>query len=359
MFEGNCIQVGAGRYHQCHGAIQRLGEEVATWGKKAYIVTDETVWGKLEAKASDSLKKAGIEFKVDLFTGPSTQKSFDLVAARGQEFGADVFIGMGGGKCIDIAKGASDVADKRVITVPTSAATCAAWAILYVTYGENGGVEKSQFLRHEISAVIADLDFIGKDCPYRYLASGIADAMAKKPEFIFTLLHLEEGMAANAKLAVTIGDFTWTNYMEKGLKAIEDLKAGKDTPELDDVICLNVMITGMISDLCTGGKQLAVAHNYYDAICCLHPEIRKNYLHGEIVGMAIPWQMAINGASDEEVQQAKALLKAMDVPTTMKEMGVSYDEAVIKEILDYTHHVTIPDDMELYAKMKETMSIVM
>ena len=47
MFEGKHIQVGAGRYIQCHGALKRAGEEMVFFGKKAYLLYgDDVVKGK-------------------------------------------------------------------------------------------------------------------------------------------------------------------------------------------------------------------------------------------------------------------------------------------------------------------------
>ena len=68
--------------------------------------------------------------------------------------------GIGGGRIIDIAKAAGDMADASIFTIPTSAATCAAYAVLYVVYGEDGNVDHSGFLNHEISGVIVDMDLV-------------------------------------------------------------------------------------------------------------------------------------------------------------------------------------------------------
>ena len=43
MFEGKHIQVGAGRYIQCHGALKRAGEEMVFFGKKAYLLYGDDV----------------------------------------------------------------------------------------------------------------------------------------------------------------------------------------------------------------------------------------------------------------------------------------------------------------------------
>lgn len=359
MLGDSNIQVGAGRYFQHSGALRRIGAETAYWGGRAYIVTDAAVWRKAGQRVEESMRLADVSFCVNQYDGPSTQRSFDQIAREAKAYGASVVIGLGGGRVIDIAKGASDVADLRVITAPTSAATCAAYAILYVTYGEDGSVAYSQFLAREISAVLADLDYIVLDCPVRYLASGIADAMAKKPEFLFTMLRLgDEGQALHARLATLSAQLTWGLYEKTALQAIGDAKAGKVTPLLEDVICANLMVTGMISDLSTGGKQLAVAHNFYDAVCCLRPKVRASYLHGEIVGLAIPLQMAVNGAAREEIAAARELLSGMGIPVTLEQAGIESSAASIGELAAYTHRKTIPEDQTLYEKILEGFRVM-
>ncbi|MGX8710177.1 MAG: iron-containing alcohol dehydrogenase [bacterium] len=360
MLDGNNIQVGAGRYTQCHGALKQIGQEVSFCGKTAYIVTDSTVWNKTGHIVKESMEKSGVRFTVDEFEGPSTQKSFEWIAKRLRDTGSEVVVGLGGGKVIDIAKGAGNLTDRKIITAPTSAATCAAYAVLYVTYGEDGSVACSQFLTHEISAVLVDLDFVADNCPTRYLASGIADAMAKKPEFYFTMLNLgAEGMTATSEVATGIADYTYKNYMQKALQAIEDAKNKVDSVWLDDVICMNIMLTGMVSDLSTGGKQLAIAHNFYDAVCCLHKEARRNFLHGEIVGLAIPLQMAVNGSPQKEIDEAKSLLAAMGIPARIGQLGIDCTPETVRELIDYTHRKTISEDKVLYEKIKECMKVIM
>lgn len=180
MFEGKHIQVGAGRYIQCHGALKRAGEEMVFFGKKAYLLYgDDVVKGKTSQVLEESLRESGITFQSEIFEGPSTEKSFGEVAARVRESGAEIVAGIGGGRIIDIAKAAGDMADASIFTIPTSAATCAAYAVLYVVYGEDGNVDHSGFLNHEISGVIVDMDLVVNDCPRRYFVSGIVDAMAK------------------------------------------------------------------------------------------------------------------------------------------------------------------------------------
>ncbi len=356
MNDGKAIQLGAGRYIQCHGALKEIGAEAKHLGKKAYIMGDEVTLAKTMDKVSESLKSAGLEYTARVFDGSSTNKSFEIIAGEIKASGSDVIIAVGGGRVLDICKAASEMTDTRIITVPTSAATCAAWAVLYVTYSENGNIEASRFLSHEISAVIADLDVIFDDCPARYIASGIADALAKKPEFLFTMLQLgEEGQRPNTDAATRLADYTFKNYLKTGAKAYRAALEHKECQEVDDIICCNIMLTGLISDLSTGGKQLAVAHNFYDAVCYLHKDVRQSYLHGELVGLGLALQMSINGTSDEEIQEMENFLKSIDCPTKLTDVGIPVDAGTVQALIDFVANKTIPGDKALYEKIVKGM----
>lgn len=359
MFDNGYLQVGAGRYHQSPGALAKLGAEAACWGKKAYIVTDHTVWAKTAGRVEESLKKAGVDYHVDFNEMPSTQRTFQAVADRGTGLDTDIYIGLGGGRVIDIAKGASVLAKARVITAPTSPTNCAAYAVLYVTYGEDGFVEKSQWLQHEISAVLVDTDIAVLDCPVRYLATGIADAMAKKPEFIFTMLRLgTDGETATSALAVRTGAYNYDLLMKKARQAVRDAKNGLVTSAVDDVVCTCLMLTGMVSDLSTGGKQLAIAHNFYDAVCGLRPDVRRNFLHGELVGLSIPLQMFVNGDSAEEIEEFKQLMRDIGVPVRLGDVGIGTAPADLEELIQCTYRKTVDDDPVLLESIRRGFEVL-
>lgn len=357
MFDGNHVQTGAGRYFQFHGALKRLGQEVADYGNRIVILFgDETVKAKTYKRIEESLEEQNLQYTMLVYEGPSNQDGFQKIAEEIHKYGAQVIVGVGGGRILDIAKGASNLANVRVFTAPTSAATCAAYAVLYVEYGQNGGIYQSCFLEHEISGVLADLDYILDDCPLRYFASGVADAMAKNPEFIFTSLCLgDAGKIPPVEAGVGIAKYTYEKYLKNGRQAVEDFRNKADTPLLDDFVNMNIMMTGLISNLSVGGKSLALAHNFYDAICCLHHEIRKEFLHGELVGMALPMQIYVNGGAEEDIRELQELLRYMEVPVTLEDIGFPKDAEVLDELIEYVYRVTHYKNEELKEKIREGM----
>ena len=183
------ILLGAGDFIQGPGVLDSIGSVVGNYGKKALVVAGNTAWQKTKSTIIDSFQNAGISFELYQFSGYCSDLKTDEISNLAKEKGSDIIVGVGGGKCLDSAKWSSNKADLRVVTVPTSVATCAAYVSLCVLYDDTGSTLKAVFTKHEVGAVLLDTQLIATDCPSRMFASGIADALAKEPELYFSIRH--------------------------------------------------------------------------------------------------------------------------------------------------------------------------
>ena len=104
-------------------------------------------------------------------------------------------------------------------------------------------------------------------------------------------------------------------------------------------------------DLTTHSVSYTHLHNFYDAVCCMYKDVRRKYLHGEIVAMALPLQLAVNGRPEAEIEELKAFLREVGIPVSIREAGVPQDG--LEELITYVHRVTIPDDMELLEQIRD------
>ena len=126
----------------------------------------------------------------------------------------------------------------------------------------------------------------------------------------------------------------------------------------DDILCAGIMLTGMVWDLSTGCKQLAIANNCYDAVCGVRKDVRAKFLHGELVGLGIPLQMYVNGNPCAEIDEFKNLMRALGVPTTLEDVGIQNDGAQWEELIECTYRKTVDDDPELLEQIREGFAVM-
>ncbi len=89
------------------GGVDRIGDHAAAYGKKALLVSYETVdfYGNLFERIHESLEEAGVAY-VDAFLATANPKISEAV--KGVEMGraaeVDMVVGIGGGSAMDLAK---------------------------------------------------------------------------------------------------------------------------------------------------------------------------------------------------------------------------------------------------------------
>ncbi|MEM1242867.1 MAG: iron-containing alcohol dehydrogenase, partial [Cyanobacteria bacterium P01_H01_bin.26] len=118
------------------GILSQGGALMARLGQRPLLVGGDRTLGTaapfLEPML-DSLSVAKVSYRTDCCESALTQLHQALQRHR-----ADVIVGVGGGKALDAAKLLAHQAQLPIVTVPTSAATCAAWTALSNVYSERG-----------------------------------------------------------------------------------------------------------------------------------------------------------------------------------------------------------------------------
>ncbi|MFM6307687.1 MAG: iron-containing alcohol dehydrogenase, partial [Dolichospermum sp.] len=104
--------------------------------------------------------------------------SLKALRKTAKEHQADIIIAIGGGKALDTAKLVAHQLVLPVITIPTSAATCAAWTALSNVYSTTGAFLYDVALSRCPDLLILDYNLI-QTAPQRTLVAGIGDAIAK------------------------------------------------------------------------------------------------------------------------------------------------------------------------------------
>jgi glycerol dehydrogenase len=334
---GGSAYLGGGRYIQQDNAAALLGTELRLRAcRKAFIVGGSKSLGVSRERIGAGLREEGVEYVMEEFAGHCTIEKCTEVRKRAAAAGCDVIVGVGGGKVLDTAKYVADQMNAPVVTVPTSAATCAAYAVLSVIYSESGDVLYSTFHGREVQTVLVDMELIVHHCPARMLAAGIADSAAKYPEILFSTKYAAEWeKSVLPAAALALAKFNWDELEARGPQAVRDVAGGRNSADVEDCVCQSIALTATVSSLVSGGRQLAIAHTFYDAICKHFKEQQRTFLHGEIVSAGIPLQMYVNGADGEAMDRARKFLRAVGTPVCLRDLGIDGSADNIDIIFSY------------------------
>ena len=159
---------GSGILSQAGPLIARLGQRPLLIGGARTLPTTKPFL----ADALTQLSVAEATYQNDCCETTLTQLRQAVNAHR-----ADLIIGIGGGKALDTAKLVAHQAQLPVVTIPTSAATCAAWTALSNVYSDRGAFRYDVGLPTCPELLLLDYELVAK-APKRTLVAGIGDAIA-------------------------------------------------------------------------------------------------------------------------------------------------------------------------------------
>ncbi|MBQ9098913.1 MAG: iron-containing alcohol dehydrogenase [Clostridia bacterium] len=316
------FRFGCGRYVQEAGAAGRLADEIKRLHcSRPFVIGGKTALSLALPVIEPVLTTGAMPYSVHHYAGfCCVQTCHDLMET--QEFAqADVVVGIGGGNVCDAAKYMAVKSERPVILIPTSAATCACFTPLSVTYTKDFRRAESYHHDREVNVVLADMDILCLQ-PERLLAAGVYDAAAK-------MIEIEQRIRGVAENEIDVGLYssyalsrhTYERMMALFPEAVSALYRKESNKALFDLVYLSVAATGVISGMARGSNQCAVAHKIYDMSRALFPQEVKNALHGEIVGVGLLAQLYYNGR-ENEVEAFRRDMRSHGLPTTLTEIGV-------------------------------------
>ena len=236
----------------------------------------------------------------------------------------DSVIAAGGGKVLDSGKYVAESLSIPCITVPFSASTCAGWTALSNIYTKEGKFIKDVSLRSCPKILVFDHEFI-QTAPYRTLSSGIADALAKWYESSLTSSTISDGLVQQA---IQISRVLRDQLLIDGEKAFKT--QFQKSLSWRNTIEACGLTSGLIGGI--GGEKCrtATAHAIHNAITQITSS--NKFLHGEIVGVGILLQLKLeemknnNKLAKQSSKQLFELMKKLDLPTTILELGINVFE---------------------------------
>jgi glycerol dehydrogenase len=246
------------------------------------------------------------------------QEDLDRLQEQLRGDGADGVIAIGGGKVLDAGKLLAHRLHLPVITVPTSAATCAGWTALANLYSPAGAFRHDVVLERCPDLLVFDHELV-RQAPRRTLASGIGDAMAKWYEASVSSGGSGDGMVQQAvQMARVLRD----QLLLEAEAALRD-QEGAAWVRVAEACGLTA---GVVGGLGGAGCRTVAAHAVHNGITQLPAS--HAFLHGEKVAFGILVQLRLEelvGGSGLAAQARRQLLpffRSLGLPVALADLGL-------------------------------------
>lgn len=312
------IVSGHGKYIRRTGLLDEIGKYVSPFGKKACLFGGNTALSLVSVQIVKELERLGIKVLPPIwYGGECSDSNIQSLKKQIESFQPEFLMVAGGGKAIDTVKALGYLLNLPVIAIPTIASTCAASTCISILYDNDGEYLEISRKSKNPDLVLLDTQVI-LEAPVRFLTSGIGDTLAK---------WFESKASAQKALpnafnggAVALARFVYELLLKEGRIAAESIQKGLVSSELEDVIDVIILVSGSISNYGGDDCRTAAAHAVYSGLT-IFPEIREVY-HGEIVAFGILTQLAIEGRTDEEINELISYYKQVNLPSTLGEMRI-------------------------------------
>jgi len=307
-------------------AVSCLPDVVAERGRRCLIVADG---GGVDAAAAP-LATLGRRFDVTTrpFEGECTEAAIARICVDADRH--DVLLGVGGGKALDAAKAAAALARIPCITLPTSAATCAAYTPLSILHREDGAYVESRRLRVPVFAMIVDPDLI-VSAPPRLLAAGIVDGLARALDTLLAAQIDVPTTAAAVSVAVSRAILE-DGLLRLGTQALADNARGKPTDTFMRVVEACIVGAGLAGE--TGARFFGRSFSHSVGYALSHVVDPNVVLHGEAVGLGVLVHCALDSRSPIPFDRMVDLFAEWDVPASFAALGVSAPDASLVPLAD-------------------------
>ena len=297
------------------GVLARSAHLFARLGKRPLLVGGDrtlTVARPFLETPLNHLNTASAAYHKDC-----SESAIDALHQATEAHQADLIIGIGGGKALDAAKLLAHQRQLPIITLPTSAATCAGWTALSNIYSEAGAFLYDVGLSQCPNAIVLDYDLVAT-APKRTLVAGIGDAIAKWYE-----ASVSSGQSTHTLIigAVQQARVLRDILFQKSASALEN--PGSD--DWREVVDAAVLMAGVIGGM--GGAQCrtVAAHAVHNGLTHV---ANHQTLHGEKVAYGILVQLRLEEMGPGSTlaatarQQLLQFYRQIGLPTRLTDLGL-------------------------------------
>ncbi len=301
------------------GNIAEAGESLAAMGKRPLVVGGEHSLAVIKPHLKPVWQQHSLEAQQTAYSPDCSENSLIRLKEAVSGHSADFIIGVGGGKALDTAKLLAHQCQLPVVTIPTSAATCAGWTALANIYSDQGAFQYDVPLNRCPDLLILDYNLI-LTAPKRTLVAGIGDAIAKWYEAdVSSGDSTDTLIIAAVQQARVLRDI----LLQKSVTALEN-PGGEAWREVVDA---TVLLAGVIGGLGGAKCRTVAAHAIHNGLT--HLEATHNILHGEKVAYGILAQLRLQEmlqGSQLAYSARKQLLKfygEIGLPKTLEDLGLA------------------------------------
>ena len=299
------------------GILDTVTAEIAKLGTRPLIISGDRTLSIFQESLQPIFQAENLDTSVSSYGVDCCETSLKSLRKAGKDHKADVIIGMGGGKALDTAKLVGHQLNLPVVTIPTSAATCAAWTALSNVYSETGAFLYDVGLSRCPDLLILDYDVI-QTAPQRTLVAGIGDAIAKWYEASVSSGHLQDTLIiAAVQQARVLRDILF----QKSAAALES--PGSEVWR--EVVDATVLLAGVIGGL--GGAQCrtVAAHAVHNGLThiCGHGSIHgEKVAYGILVQLRLEEMLQSSQLADAARQQLLKFYEEIGLPKTLADLGL-------------------------------------
>ncbi|MGB3533800.1 MAG: iron-containing alcohol dehydrogenase family protein [Microcoleaceae cyanobacterium] len=327
-----CLNIAPTQVLRGTNISTQAGLAIARLAQRPLIVGGDRSLGTVLPRLQPVLEQHQLRWESASYLPDCSEASLQQLDTAVKTHKADVIIGVGGGKALDSAKLLAYQCDLPIVTIPTSAATCAAWTALSNVYSDVGAFMYDVTLTRCPDTLILDYDLI-QTAPQRTLIAGIGDALAKWYEASVSSGHSEQTLLiAAVQQARVLRDILF----QKSLTALQH--PGSETWR--EVVDATVLLAGVVGGI--GGAQCrtVAAHAVHNGLTQLRASHKM--LHGEKVAYGILVQLRLeemianNKLAASARQQLLKFYGDIGLPRTLNQLGLkSVSLAELQEAAEF------------------------
>lgn len=291
---------------------------IAALGQRPFVVSGQQTQNLIQENLVPILAQAKLTAAYGTYAPDCSEFSLENLKNTVKHHQADLIIGVGGGKALDTAKLLAHHCRLPVITIPTSAATCAAWTALSNVYSNEGAFQYDVSLDRCPDLLILDYSLI-QLAPQRTLIAGIGDAIAKWYE---ASVSSGQSTATLTIAAVQQARVLRDLLFQKSAEAIA--KPGQ--AQWQEVVDATVLLAGVIGGLGGANCRTVAAHAVHNGLT--HLLAAHDILHGEKVAYGILVQLRLeelvqgNQLASSSRQQLLKFYSEIGLPQSLEQLGL-------------------------------------